>query len=387
MFCRNVLQTAAQAQSLIALTGSRVTTYFNYHLPRYASSSAATNPPSYPGLPPSFLVVGGAGAFGSVVVDYLLRAGAQKVNVLDLKPSSFSDKRVESFVGSVDDVKLVDKAASGINTIVGCLTPDIPTATWNEFVSVIVLGTQTVLNSAANAGAKAFVQISSIGVSSCYVETINGKESDPLPHMRDYISPYDLTKRVSEEMVLQANSWKHSSMRTAALRPGGLLNGPRDYALRDIFDKSLVYYEGAPLAYIYGRNVCHAIALAASKLQDPASPAAGKAFYVAGTPITGGDLARALGRKLGRKLKNLPPPVLSIVGGLSYVSHAVGMVRAPHRTAAIPTARFLAISKYGKSFSHDLAHQLLGYEELWSLDEGLDLIVEEYKAGQAAANK
>ena len=57
-----------------------------------------------------------------------------------------------------------------------------------------------------------------------------------------------------------------------------------DYSLEGLLKHGVMALEGKPIDFTYGRNVCHSIVLAASKLHDPGSSGAaaiaGKAFHV-----------------------------------------------------------------------------------------------------------
>ena len=107
---------------------------------------------------------------------------------------------------------------------------------------------------------------------------------------------------------------------------------PGDYALEGIFKHGISYMEGKPIDFTYGRNVCHAIVLAASCLQDPAgSKVAGRALLVSkGHATTIGQVGRDIAKRMQKKIKVLPSAVLSVVSLGSIMNHAYVNEQSPH---------------------------------------------------------
>ena len=164
---------------------------------------------------------------------------------------------------------------------------------------------------------------------------------------------------------------------------------PGDYALEGIFKHGISYMEGKPIDFTYGRNVCHAIVLAASCLQDPAgSKVAGRALLVSkGHATTIGQVARDLGRRMKKPIKMLPSAVLSAVSLGSMMSHAYVNEQSPHSAPGIPTHRFLGMASYTQTFDNSLAKELLGFQPLYNYDDTLDAIVEEHRRATARSAK
>ncbi|GAX75301.1 hypothetical protein CEUSTIGMA_g2746.t1 [Chlamydomonas eustigma] len=341
--------------------------------------------PKYANFPSSWCVVGGSGTLGTVLIDYLIEAGAQSIKVLDLRPYSgryASDPRVISVVGSASDRSKADQAVQDCTAVVMAVTPHISTAPWGLFVSANVHGTQTLLNASRASGCvKAFIAVSSIAVYNHFVEHFNADESFKLPEIDEYRSPYDLTKRLAEDLVLQSDEDRPGGMRTVALRPGGILMGPADYALEGFFKQGVTPFEGKPIDFTFGRNVCHAIALAAGDLlNSEGSKAAGKALLVSkGEAASIGQVCRDLGRRLNKKVPVVPSLIMFMVSIHSMIKHAYLSVFYPHKAPGIPTHQFLAISNYTQTFDNSLARKLIGFEPTYSYSETLDVIAEMHK--------
>jgi UDP-glucose 4-epimerase len=103
-----------------------------------------------------FLVTGGSGFIGSVVVERLLAAGAGEVVVFDRRPPASSDGRVRFVTGDVTDAAAVAEAVAGaagvFHLAVLPLGPTIENARLGLDVNVV--GTFNVVEAAERAGAK-----------------------------------------------------------------------------------------------------------------------------------------------------------------------------------------------------------------------------------------
>ena len=282
--------------------------------------------------------------------------------------------RVKSVKGSVLDPEAIKAAIQDSDVVVLAFTPRIHSATWNQFVSINVLGVQNVLNAAqasVDGCAKNVVFISSTAVYDHYKPHCNVDETLPLPPYFEYQTAYDLTKRLGEDLVLAANGL--AGVRTVALRPSGILIGPADYSLESILKHNVSAVEGASIDFTYGLNVCHAVVLAASALSSKdAAKVGGKALIISkGKPVSPGQLARDMDQLIGPKLTYVPPIILHLIFLSSLIKGAIDSMRRPAESVAIPTHRFLAMADLQQTFNNDLAKELLGFEPLYSYEDGM----------------
>jgi nucleoside-diphosphate-sugar epimerase len=111
----------------------------------------------------TILVTGGAGYFGSVLVDRALERG-DTVKVLDLHEPELRDEPVEAIVADVRDRDAVHDACKGVDVVLHNVA-QVPLAKDRDlFESVNVLGTANVLLAARDAGVAKVVHTSSSAV-------------------------------------------------------------------------------------------------------------------------------------------------------------------------------------------------------------------------------
>ena len=109
------------------------------------------------------LVTGGAGYFGTILVDRALARG-DTVKVLDLNRPDQRDQPVEAIVADVRDRDAVQEACRGVD-VVHHNVAQVPLAKDRElFESVNVLGTANVLLAARDAGVRKVVHTSSSAI-------------------------------------------------------------------------------------------------------------------------------------------------------------------------------------------------------------------------------
>ncbi|CAE8673261.1 unnamed protein product, partial [Polarella glacialis] len=90
---------------------------------------------------------------------------------------------------------------------------------------------------------------------------------DPLPPIESYISPYDVSKRRGEEVVLNGNG--RDGLFTCCLRAGGIIIGPGDFIFRQLLQVTggvPVMPNGAAIDYIHVTDLCCAMLRAAEAL-------------------------------------------------------------------------------------------------------------------------
>src|SRR5437870_4095435 len=112
------------------------------------------------------LITGGTGFVGSHLADQLCAAGDQ-VRAL-VRPGSETSHLcslgVELAVGSLDDEASLAKACAGCDIVHHCAARVEIVGDERDFQNTTVEGTRRLLDAAARAGVRRFVQISSCGV-------------------------------------------------------------------------------------------------------------------------------------------------------------------------------------------------------------------------------
>ncbi len=162
----------------------------------------------------NILVTGGAGFIGSNIVDALLAAGAAKVRVLDNletgKEANLQNARTigestglfEFIMGDITNIDDCVRACEGMNVVFHeAALVSVPDSMRNPLKNhhSNITGTLNMLIAASKAGVSRFVYASSAATYGA-LEKLPKEESD----IRDYTSPYGLSKGVDEDY---ANLW------------------------------------------------------------------------------------------------------------------------------------------------------------------------------------
>lgn len=109
------------------------------------------------------LVTGGAGFLGINLMRYLLARGYE-LRSLDIAPFDYPEAgRVECLRGDIRDREAVQRAMSGVRTVVHCAAA-LPLCSRREIFTTEVGGTRTLLEAAMAAGIERFIHISSTAV-------------------------------------------------------------------------------------------------------------------------------------------------------------------------------------------------------------------------------
>jgi nucleoside-diphosphate-sugar epimerase len=146
-----------------------------------------------------FLVTGSSGHLGEALVRVLRQRGAE-VTGLDVLPAPFT-----SLVGSITDRSAVRRALDGVTHVLHAATlhkPHVGSHTRQDFVDVNVTGTLTLLEAAAEAGARSLVFTSSTSV---YGRALTPGPGEPAAWITEDVVPevrniYGATKLAAENL-------------------------------------------------------------------------------------------------------------------------------------------------------------------------------------------
>jgi nucleoside-diphosphate-sugar epimerase len=319
----------------------------------------------------TILVTGATGFLGSRLCQRLIQKGHRVIGTgrnlkkgaelaqwgvpfesIDL--ATASEERLQELLKNVDQVVHSAALASSWGTR-------------KDFESNNVTATQNLRKAAQKAGVRTFVYISSPSVYVCLRDSINIKESDPLPlHQLSY---YGETKLRGENDVLQANS---PNFATVALRPQGLLGAGDNVVMPKLISLAKtglpkVRKDSTLIDCTHVENVVDAIELALNAGEQ----AYGKVFNISNQqPMDFHMVAKLVCEKLGVpfKIKKLPRPVLHFLA----VSFDFG-----YKALQIPKEPPVHLYSYSLLAHHrtlncDLAQSLLGYKPNRTIQEALD---------------
>jgi nucleoside-diphosphate-sugar epimerase len=337
-----------------------------------------------PGLEQPVLVTGGTGFLGRRLVERLLAQGRRVVVLSRTRPADLEARGVRWIGAAIEDSAAVQAACAGCGTVfhvaarVGVWGPR------DAFFRANVLGTRAVIAGCRAGGVSRLIHTSSPSV------VYNGRAlsgvDESVPLTTDCPSAYPLTKAQAERDVLAANG---AALRTVALRPH-LIWGPGDPHLvprllaRARAGRLWIVGDGTNrVDLVHVENAVDAHLAAERALLDPASPAAGRAYFITnGEPVVLWDWINALLSALGEApvRRRISHPLARQAGMLAeLVWRGFGLAGEP------PMTRFVA-DELAKDhwFSIDAARRDLGYEPRMTMAQGTAQLVAALR-GEAAA--
>lgn len=336
-----------------------------------------------------YLVTGGNGFLGSHIVEGLLARGERHIRILDVFDSGrFRDTPGVEFVsGNLAKKEDVDLATAGIDVVFHTAALILYWASHDWQIPphhrVNVEGTDNLVQACKRHGVKKLIFTSSTNV----MMTHDGRkipDVDKLDETAPYqierpCSPYGLTKALAEKIVIAGND--ANGLLTVAIRPPGIF-GERDKLVEALvleeLPLGLMGYMGVQ-DWIYVENLVHAHLLAEEKLA-PGSGVDGEAFFVTNGEsgfINGGDLyvrvAEAVYKehfKFDRDTLTIPLWILySIaycVDGFHWLTN--GKYTGHKLLRTTPICIQYVVPRL--SFDDTKARRLLGYKEIYTLQEG-----------------
>ena len=166
------------------------------------------------GVPKSILITGGSGFLGHALTRRLLAIGAQRICIYsrgehaqaDMRQEFGDDARLRWMIGDVRDLVRLRRAAEGCATIIhAAALKRIEVGAYNpeEMIATNVGGAMNVLDAACSAGLGKIVFVSS------------DKAVAP-------VSPYGLTKALSEDLFRSANTTRPSGPHCTVVRYGNV---------------------------------------------------------------------------------------------------------------------------------------------------------------------
>ncbi|MCY4045922.1 MAG: NAD-dependent epimerase/dehydratase family protein [Cellvibrionales bacterium] len=333
------------------------------------------------------LVTGGSGFVGKNFVKTLLNKGF-KVRSFDLAPSDLEHENLECVEGNICDFGLVEKIVEGIDTvfhtaaIIGLKGGNAVTKEYrDQSYSINIEGTKNLLKALRKAGGSRFIYTASNSV------IIEGKPlnnaTEDTPYTTRFNDLYTETKVIAEKWVLSQNGVE--GVNTCAIRPSGIW-GSGDQTVFKIFFEQI--RNGVMLARVgdgsalldntYVDNLIHGQILAAEHCV-PGGTSEGEAYFINdGEPMNMFDFAGKVIEKAGGKKM----PKLKIPAGLVKFFMVIWQelhfrFKFPEPILPPLAIERIAINNY---FSIDKARRDLGYEPLFTTEQGIEASQDFYKA-------
>jgi nucleoside-diphosphate-sugar epimerase len=321
------------------------------------------------------LITGVNGFIGSHLAEKFIKAG-HKVHGLVRKTSNL--KFIEGFdielhYGDITEKYSLAEAMTGVDIVIHNAAFASDWGQYKKFYDANVTGTQNVAETAAEAGIKRMVHISSAVLHGFK----NPKKMDETSPVVKSMFPYNETKRIAEEWLFEFA--KTTTMEITAVRPGNVY-GTRDHTF---IEKYLDALEKGKAGFIdggrhvtcpvYAENLADAVLLAAF---EPA--ANGEAFLLTdGLDINWRDFTNKFADELGvkRPKMSIPYPIGYSVGLLFEIFYKLFRLK----TEPMLTRYRILNGGNDYHFSIDKARRILKYEPKVGIDEAIRRSVEWYK--------
>ena len=317
------------------------------------------------------LVTGGGGFLGLYVTEQLVSGGASVRVLTRGNYPRLDELGVETIHGDLRDAAAVAKACTGCDTVFHVAAVPGIWGPWRQYYEINTLGTQHVIDGCLSNSVARLIYTSTPSV--VYDGRPHANANEDCPYATQFLCNYPKSKVLAEQAVLAANGQR--GLATVALRPH-LIWGPRDNHLiprlihRARSGRLRQVGDGENLISMsYVENVAAAHLQAASSLL-PASPAAGKAYFINDPePVrlwswVNDLLARAA----------LPPVRKRISAAAAYRLGACleGIYALLRLRGEPPMTRFLA-SQLSNTHYYDIsrARRDFGYAPLVTVEEGL----------------
>jgi nucleoside-diphosphate-sugar epimerase len=197
--------------------------------------------------------------------------------------------------------------------------------------------------------------------------------------MEEYTSPYDISKRRGEEIVLEAN--REGVIATCSLRAGGVLLSPWDFAMRNlwpIIPGVIMQPLGATIDFIDGRDVVRGMLMAAQALETRPEGVAGEAFWLTkGWSTSAGEVSRLAADMLGYPWVQLPDAVVEPVRFFAWIWYLYRLAFGL-RIPGVPPHRFFCMAYYTQTFDNSKVQKTLGFQPKVALKDCVHRIVDLY---------
>jgi nucleoside-diphosphate-sugar epimerase len=319
------------------------------------------------------LVTGGAGFAGRHLVERLTKDGHEVV-AADLTGRSLDELCAAGADGRACDLCRDDLSAvmSGVDVIFHVAAFAAPWGAAQKFWDVNVCGAENVIKAARRAGVRRMVMVSS--TSAVFDgKTPHNMADESTPYPSRFMSPYSLTKAVSERIVLAANS---PDLETVVVRPH-LIWGPRD---KTFLMRLLKFARRGPVLLIgkgrtitdttYVENLVEGMLLAATSEKAP-----GNAYFITnGEPVSYGYFINRYLEIFGHHPSrgSIPTPLAYLMGrAFDGIWSALKLQNEP------PLSRYaLAELTVTHTYNIEKARSELGYVPPVSNEEGFKKVAE-----------
>jgi nucleoside-diphosphate-sugar epimerase len=329
----------------------------------------------------TLFITGATGLVGSHVAEEAVRRGYQvRALVRASSDTTFLDGLgVEKVPGDLEDVDALRAGVAGADCVINCAAKVGDWGPLEEFRRLNVAALKLLLDAAVDAHVERFVHVSSLGV---YEGRDHFGTDETVPTAANALDGYTRSKNEAEALAL--SYVKEHNLPLTVVRPG-FIYGERD---RTVLPKLLNSLRSGVFRYfgsgdqalncIYVKNLVHAIFLAAE------SPAAvGEVFNVTdGHRVSKKEFVGRVARLAGLKEPRRHIP-LWLARFLANVMEGVAIRRGSTKPPLVNKARYKFLG-LNLDFSVEKARRVLGYEPLYTTEEGLEAAVADVVHGRTS---
>ncbi len=316
------------------------------------------------------LVTGGGGFLGKAIVKLLLEQGDDVCSFSRNIYPQLTELGVEQFVGDLNNLQAVLKAAAGCDVIYHVAAKAGVWGNYNDFYQPNVVGTKNIITACRQCEISRLIYTSSPSVVFDGTDMEGIDESVPYPE--HFLAWYPQTKAEAEQLILAAND---QQLATVALRPH-LIWGPEDnHLVPRILERGRsgalrrIGTNPCLVDTVYIDNAAKAHILAAEKLAIN-SVVAGKVYFVSNDePLPLWDMVNRI-----LAAGDLPPIRKTISPRLALAAGAIleSVYRLLHLAGEPRMTRFVAKEmSTAHWFNLTAAKSDLGYQPEVTIDTGL----------------
>ena len=329
------------------------------------------------------LVTGGGGFIGKALVRELIKRGIEVSVVGRNHYPELTALGVQCHQGDIRDRAFLERVLAGRDTVFHVAAKAGIWGSREDYYSINVTGTTNVIAACRTQGVRHLVYTSTPSV----VFDQNNLEGadETTPYATKPLCHYAASKIQAEKEVLRAQS---NNLNTIALRPH-LVWGPGDHHLIPRLlergqNKTLKIVGSGnnqvDIAYI--DNVVHAHILAAENMSSSGS-GAGQAFFIGqDEPV---NLWRWINELFARM--NIPPVSQRVPFFGAYCAGlGLEVIHTLLKSRGEPRMTRFVANQLAKShwFSHEKAKNILGYRQLVSTENGMDVLIDWLKEGKVS---
>lgn len=358
-----------------------------------------------------FLVIGGTGYTGGVLVDDLLARGARGVRVLSRKIPKTKDRKsnVQYISGSILNLDSLKNAIEGVDVVyhTAAAYGSPPNGRFGAYNSSIpkrvnVKGMENILAACNEKGVELLVFTSSMHTTFRPDQDLVFVREDTLTQYDNHVSHYSRSKTEAEKLCLEGNT--KTKLRTVALRPSGIYGPQENFFIPKIVDQfyrngkvAPVYFdkeEKFEFTFVYNIAWAHSLAVAAlDGGKEKQAKVFGRAFFITDQTVVNSaamEFARPIMEAIGVSLIPIiwiPPSFLvKMAYFMEWCSYCLNQYAGYELLTPVMTETEAKTLIHSYTVDPSYVQQNLGYYPLFDSHEGTKWTAEEFQRRYGMAN-